>query len=708
MTKIPNVPARKRQYRKYDENVLSSVISAIKRKEISINQAAKKFKIAKGTLVNRVNNKHTNSVGCPLVLSKEEEDTIIAHIVVVSQWGFPFDKTDLCQLTKLYLDKCQRKVRQFKNNLPTRQWASRFLKRHSKELSDKKCQNLKRNKAELKAETMQLYFDNLKETLTEEDGTLVPPHRIFNYDETNLSDDPGSKRCIFKRGVKYPERVMDSSKSSTSLMFCGSATGALLPPYVVYKSKHLYSEWITGGPVGTRYNRSKSGWFDAVTFADWFENMFVTHIKEQKLNEQGKVVVIGDNLSSHFSQDVLNLCEENNISFACLPKNSTHLTQPLDVAFYAPLKKFWRGILDKWKRGLQKKSQTVTKEKFPGLLKQLCDKIGGDDAQSHQLVSGFKKTGIDPFNPDAVICRLPGSTTGVDTPALVSDSVLEMLKDLRSGESNEKKQRRSKLNVQPGKSIGCEDLPLLTSAHQNNKENRMRVKLRNMVKGKKTAKGKVSKKGGKKPSTKKLKEGKKVTKKLVKSKITKETELYDESDIDVITKSISSNGTSKTRLILSDSESDELVSKAVKKKSKVRTKLNLVKTTKKRNCSGRKAMTINLANICDSDSDQPIEEESLQDFVRPSIAEIKIGDYIAIEFIVNKCKNCYVGMVKSVDRDVLGVLYLIKTGSKFMVPENETKSIILPTQVMKVLCPPKTENGKLTFKKSDIRGFNFA
>lgn len=143
MTKIK--VARKRQYRQYNDSVLNSVVAAIRNKEISITKAAKKFKISKGTLVNRVNNNHSKSVGYPLVLSKTEEETLIGHIITVSQWGFPFDKNDLCQLTKLYLDKCQRNVRQFKDNLPTRQWAGRFLKRHHKEISNKKCQNLKQS-----------------------------------------------------------------------------------------------------------------------------------------------------------------------------------------------------------------------------------------------------------------------------------------------------------------------------------------------------------------------------------------------------------------------------------------------------------------------------------------------------------------------------------------------------------------------------------
>jgi len=42
-------------------------------------------------------------------------------------------------------------------------------------------------------------------------------------------------------------------------MFAGTASGYLLPPYVVYKAENLYDSWTEGEPKGTRYNRSKSG-----------------------------------------------------------------------------------------------------------------------------------------------------------------------------------------------------------------------------------------------------------------------------------------------------------------------------------------------------------------------------------------------------------------------------------------------------------------
>ena len=51
-----------------------------------------------------------------------------------------------------------------------------------------------------------------------------------------------------KRGMKYPERIINSTKSATSLMFCGSASGEILPPYVVYKAEALWSTWTENAP----------------------------------------------------------------------------------------------------------------------------------------------------------------------------------------------------------------------------------------------------------------------------------------------------------------------------------------------------------------------------------------------------------------------------------------------------------------------------
>lgn len=186
-----------------------------------------------------------------------------------------------------------------------------------------------------------------------------------------MADDPGRKQVIVKRGCKYPERVMNHTKGSVSIMMAASADGVMLPPYVVYKATHLYNTWIKNGPNDCRYNRSGSGWFDGGIFTDWITTMVIPILDKKP----GKKILIGDNLSSHLSVDMIKLCQEKDIHFVFLPSNSTHITQPLDVAFFRPMKAAWRQLLEKWKRTDGRTLSTIPKGCFPRLLKLLVDQL---------------------------------------------------------------------------------------------------------------------------------------------------------------------------------------------------------------------------------------------------------------------------------------------------------------------------------------------
>jgi len=454
-----------RTYRSYTSQQLEEAVKKIKTGALTLRKASEKYKISRGTLSNRVRGLHKNKPGHPNVFSEHEERSLVSHITAVSEWGFPFTTMDMRFVAKSYIDAAGRKVSCFKNNFPTSEWARSFIKRHEVDLTQRACQNIKKVRASISPEVINDFFDNLEKSLTNEDGTKIDAHCIFNYDETNLTDDPGVIKCIFKRGVKYPERIRDGTKSSTSLMFCGSADGTILPPYVVYKAENLWDRWTEGGLRGVRYNRSKSGWFDTVTFTDWFSTTFLPFVR--RLGK--RVVLIGDNLASHFSESVIKSAQENDVHFVCLPKNATHLCQPLDVAFYRPLKRCWRSILDDWKQRRNTKSSTVTKEAFPGLLRELCLAVCGNDEshlRSDNLVSGFRKCGIVPLDRSQVLNRLPSdilSPTEVDgckdVNTTMSESVISHLKQMRYGsDSATVRKKRSRIDVIPGRSVCWEDL----------------------------------------------------------------------------------------------------------------------------------------------------------------------------------------------------------------------------------------------------------
>lgn len=318
---MPRLHHRKvgsRKYHDFDEHDMEQAVRAVVHANLSIRTAARQWKVTKSTLQRRCRNKQTGKYGRPTVLKKEEETELIGGLTTAAEWGFPLTHFDIRCIVKRYFDNKGVTEPRFKNNFPGPDWLTGFLKRHRNELTVRLCENIKSSRAEVDETVLKEYFRNLAVSL---DG--VAPHLIVNYDETNLTDDPGKQRVVVRRGCKRPERVLDSSKSSTSVMFAGSAAGQLLPCYVVYKAEHLYDTWRQGGPRGTRYNRSKSGWFDGVIFEDWFNSIALKYF--QKYEKDAPKVLIGDNLGSHLSIKVINLCKENNIRFVLLPPNSTHV-----------------------------------------------------------------------------------------------------------------------------------------------------------------------------------------------------------------------------------------------------------------------------------------------------------------------------------------------------------------------------------------------
>jgi len=198
MPRVHKRPPGARKYTSYDDETIKEAVIAIKSKKMSLRMAHCVYKIPTGTLSHKVNLKHNGKVGHPTTFSANEEAAFVSHMKTVALWGFPFDT-----------------------------------------LTTRTCQNIKLNRARVSAKEVATYFNNLEKTLNDEEEILLC--NLFNYDKTNLCDNPGVKKCIFKRVVKYAERIKYNTKASISIMYCGSATGALLPCYVVYKLEHLWS-----------------------------------------------------------------------------------------------------------------------------------------------------------------------------------------------------------------------------------------------------------------------------------------------------------------------------------------------------------------------------------------------------------------------------------------------------------------------------------
>ena len=64
-------------------------------------------------------------------------------------------------------------------------------------------------------------------------------------------------------------RVIRLYHLSCSVMYAGNAVN----PMVVYKTAESYPEWEQNGVTGALYSATESGWFNMVTFEEWFNKV---------------------------------------------------------------------------------------------------------------------------------------------------------------------------------------------------------------------------------------------------------------------------------------------------------------------------------------------------------------------------------------------------------------------------------------------------
>ena len=117
-------------------------------------------------------------------------------------------------MKEIYTQKCS-SLNRVKNNLSGKNWFESFMKRNN--LTKRVADNVEISSPIVNSDIINNYFDNLKEEIGD-----IPPQCLLNYDETNITDDPGVKHVIVSRGYgRRVERKQEHSKQSTSVMFCG-------------------------------------------------------------------------------------------------------------------------------------------------------------------------------------------------------------------------------------------------------------------------------------------------------------------------------------------------------------------------------------------------------------------------------------------------------------------------------------------------------
>ena len=87
----------------------------------------------------------------------------------------------------------------------------------------------------LNKETMDKYFDLLKDTLVE-NNLMESPNQIYNVDETGMLLNHTAPKIITRRGHKNVRYRTSGNKSQITVIGCVSITGHVIPPFVIFDS----------------------------------------------------------------------------------------------------------------------------------------------------------------------------------------------------------------------------------------------------------------------------------------------------------------------------------------------------------------------------------------------------------------------------------------------------------------------------------------
>lgn len=231
------------------------------------------------------------------------------------------------------------------------------------------------------------------------------PHLIYYIDEKGCRLTLHHQQQVFARkGTKRVHIIAPEHAENVTIVSCGNAMGHFVPPMILFKGQRLKPEWQDNLPPGTKVVITPKGSMNCETFTQWID-----HFAMYK-SAGDRALLIFDGASSHLDVNIVSAADKHNITLFCLPSNTTHELQPLDKAVFKSFESFWDDEIQKF--WMTHPDRKVSRSIFGTIF----SKVWLRSMTPSNLISGFKATGIYPYNPDTIpeIAFAPSSLTNIE------------------------------------------------------------------------------------------------------------------------------------------------------------------------------------------------------------------------------------------------------------------------------------------------------
>lgn len=327
---------------------------------------------------------------CGMVFSNEEEGMLRDYLLTASRMHYGLTAFQARTLAFEYAVALKKKcpLTWEKNKVAGYDWLKGFMDRN-KELSlrSPEATSLGRASSFNKA-NVDSFLSNLRSVY---EKYKLTPDCIYNCDETGVNTVTTPPRIIAARGEKQVGQVTSGERGEQVTVLCTvNAIGNSVPPVFIYPRVRHKDFFLKGAPPGSLALPSRTGWMSADLFLLSLDHI----IRHTKCSKEHPILLLLDNHESHVNIEVINKAKENGVIMLTFPPHCSHRLQPLDVSVYAPFKSHYNRVSNDWLVGNPGKTISIY------CTAELVGKAYPLALTQTNIISGFKMTGIYPFNSE--------------------------------------------------------------------------------------------------------------------------------------------------------------------------------------------------------------------------------------------------------------------------------------------------------------------
>jgi hypothetical protein len=382
----------------HENRVIKAIDALSKQDTTNIKALAQEYSVSYDTLRRRflgvpplMNKKATHAR-----LSEAQEHALYRRIRSQVAYGFPMKKKQIVACAEWILQLSSGGKAQTLGG----HWFTRWSKRHPEmhEIHTKAMENSR--KSACSAIDIVEWFELLKKCKEEFDIQDVD---IWNFDETGFQVGNLKGAAVFvPREIKKAFIRDPHNRELVTCVECVSAAGEALPSFIIVKGASLQERWFRdwqdqGHDPNTSWTCTDSGFINEEKAVEWLDHFIENaHISRRHRTIRPHCLLLMDGHTSHIGPEFIDKCYEFGIVPFCLLPHTTHILQPLDVCVFLPYKHWHQVVME---RIVREGAFTFGKDDFLRALPEI-KKLA---FKKSTIRSGFRDTGIVPFNPNHVL-----------------------------------------------------------------------------------------------------------------------------------------------------------------------------------------------------------------------------------------------------------------------------------------------------------------